>query len=382
MTVTFTKDTYVDDAPGTPGTGFSAARMNNLSTTLDTVCDSIHRAATFTVAANDSTAAEKASADYVCDGTDDQTEINSAINAAAALTAAGGTVQLLGGNYRISAGIRPKSNIILQGVGPSTIIKVADAYAGAAFSFIYNEGAGAGGNTNIVVRDMALDGNKAGVTTTSLLGVYLQTATYCIVDNVIVHDFGNSGFYLHSTSSECIVHKFRAYECDLYGYYVDGTRHRLTDCIGHDNDYITLITAATSSYCKISGCNIRTSGDSAMSLQGSYHDFVDNVIDTNAVEGVAMDTNHSNFIGNMLVGNGTNTDNTYANLYLTGDYNNVQLNMCRRGGGANKSKYGIQVVAGATSNMVTNNDLIDGGTTGNLLDNGTSTVTTAGNRTT
>jgi hypothetical protein len=50
---------------------------------------------TIFVAANDSSAADKAMADYVCDGTDDQSEINDAI----ADVAAGGKVQLASGSY-------------------------------------------------------------------------------------------------------------------------------------------------------------------------------------------------------------------------------------------------------------------------------------------
>lgn len=382
MTVTFTKDVYVDDAVGTPGTGFSATRMNNLNDTLEKVCQSINRDTTYVVAPNDCSTIEEQAADYVCDATDDHVQINAAIDAAAALTAAGGKIVMLGGAFRIGGAIRPKSNIILQGVGPATVIKVADGFSGTEFGYIYNATAGGAGDTGIVIRDLMLDGNKAAITTTGLAGVYLEDAARCLVDNVIVHDFGNTGIYLHADSADNLVHRCRAYACDLYGYYVAGTRERIVESVGHDNGYRTIYTPSTSSYNKILGCQVRASGDNAIHLLGTYHAAAGNLVEANTKNGIYMDADHGILNGNMLVGNGTAADDTYSNIYLAGDYNNVQNNTCRRGAAANKSKYGLYVHTGATSNLVTNNDLYDGGTTGNLQDSGTTTVTAAGNRTT
>src|SRR4051794_28111672 len=55
---------------------------------------------TWVVAATDSSAADKAAADYVCDGTADNSEIQSAINAAQSNN--GGTVLLAKGTYNIA----------------------------------------------------------------------------------------------------------------------------------------------------------------------------------------------------------------------------------------------------------------------------------------
>lgn len=59
--------------------------------------------------------------DYLCDGTDDQVEINAALNA---LPAHGGEVVILDGTYNITAPILiPKDNVSLQGNGAATVLK-------------------------------------------------------------------------------------------------------------------------------------------------------------------------------------------------------------------------------------------------------------------
>jgi hypothetical protein len=63
---------------------------------------SVLSTATKIVAANDSLTASRAEADYVCDGIDDQVEIQEAIDA---LQNTGGTIVLLGGNYNLSDSI-------------------------------------------------------------------------------------------------------------------------------------------------------------------------------------------------------------------------------------------------------------------------------------
>ncbi|MEN6514449.1 MAG: hypothetical protein ABFC82_10965, partial [Methanoculleus sp.] len=57
---------------------------------------------TLVVAASDSTSTAKAQADYVCDGSNDQAEIQNAINA---LPAGGGTVQLTEGTFNCAGSI-------------------------------------------------------------------------------------------------------------------------------------------------------------------------------------------------------------------------------------------------------------------------------------
>src|SRR3972149_5009196 len=85
---------------------------------------------TIFVAASDASAASIAAAlpEYRCDGVADDVQIQAAI---AALPAGGGKVVLSEGTFTIAT--RPNvtvANTVIQGQGPSTIVKLADASAG------------------------------------------------------------------------------------------------------------------------------------------------------------------------------------------------------------------------------------------------------------
>lgn len=82
--------------------------------------------ATLVVAASNSTATGAASADYVCDGVADQTEINAAI---AALTV-GGRIILLEGTYNLTATITLASNLTIEGQGASTVLSTPGGHVG------------------------------------------------------------------------------------------------------------------------------------------------------------------------------------------------------------------------------------------------------------
>lgn len=74
-------------------------RLSGVVSPIQTQLNSKVSPATLVVAANDTTARGKASADYVCDGTDDQVQIQAAIDA---LPANGGDVLLLEGTYNVN----------------------------------------------------------------------------------------------------------------------------------------------------------------------------------------------------------------------------------------------------------------------------------------
>lgn len=93
-----------------------------------------------------------ADCDYLCDGTDDQVEINAAIQA---LPSTGGEVVILDGTYNITAYILlNKANSVLSGSGAATILK-------RAFSSGNWEGIVEVRAKNCTVRNIGFDGQKA-----------------------------------------------------------------------------------------------------------------------------------------------------------------------------------------------------------------------------
>lgn len=96
-------------------------------------------------------------ADYVCDGVDDQVEINDAIVAANA--AGGGIVRVLTGTYSTTGEITLLDNVHLRGSGMgASIIRAASGATGAEGLII------ARGKTNTSVRGFTVDGATNDVT--------------------------------------------------------------------------------------------------------------------------------------------------------------------------------------------------------------------------
>src|SRR5690606_12953984 len=87
---------------------------------IDTA-DGGQKSHTMIVAASNSPASIKDTADYVADGTADQVEINAALTAAA-----GGSVYLAEGTYVANATILVPNNTTLAGAGKGTVIELAD----------------------------------------------------------------------------------------------------------------------------------------------------------------------------------------------------------------------------------------------------------------
>ena len=86
------------------------------------------RSVTLTVAASNSSADSQAEADYLCTGTNDQTQIQAALNA---LPTNGGRVVLLERTYNISATIRiEKGSTALEGQGTGQRARVTQAGIG------------------------------------------------------------------------------------------------------------------------------------------------------------------------------------------------------------------------------------------------------------
>lgn len=132
------------------------------------------RTATVVVAASDASSRSRSGADYVCDGVDDQEEIQQAIDA---VRGTGGRVVLSEGTFRVNAipgptlgpvttaaAIRLPSNVTLEGQGLGTVVRLEDNQDTAirSVSVIVNDNFFVGGNTNIAVRNLTVDGNKAG----------------------------------------------------------------------------------------------------------------------------------------------------------------------------------------------------------------------------
>lgn len=417
-------------------TGVSPTRMNNIETGVDNAHIELQHPVTYVVAANNSTLDEKSAADYLCDGTNDEVEINNAINAAAALSATGGRIVLLGGTYIIGSTIRPKSNIILEGVGTATVIQPSVSMT-TSTGLIRNYQTAAGADDiNIVIRDLTLDGNRASIANTHY-GVYLRYASKCTVENIKLINLNNTGIFITPATAATDTqynHILNCYfandtgaliNCSAYysvidNNYMDATGNvqpgiqagfytlvRNNTIVNGTNNGITLGSNTICSGNVVRDCSLR-----GIHISGSINvvsnNQVYNITDTSLGKGIHVNFSNNNTISNNIVvgskthgiyiGNGINnivtgnivrdngsaTNNTYSQIIIISSSNRniVRNNLVRKAAAGNLSKYGLEISAGCSNNIVVHNDLYDSGATGAILDSGTSSVITlSGNQT-
>ncbi len=182
------------------------------------------------VAAADATDKHKNQADYICDGTADDVEINAALSQVGA--AGGGTVFLTAGSFTLTDTIKIPSDVILAGEGTAT--KLAFDTSVGDKTMITNEcdytfaQRHPTGNKNITVRDMYIDGDKdnrgsgadsiwtVGFNTVENLtienltiengwtvGIRTEFCTYVTIENNRIHNSGDDGIGINEETFNC-----------------------------------------------------------------------------------------------------------------------------------------------------------------------------------
>lgn len=160
-------------------------------------------------------------ADYYCDGTADQTEINSAITAVNG--AGGGEVVIRPGTYTFNGQGIPKSNVTVSGEGVSTIIKRANSVD----TILWRVNA----VNNFTVRNMQIDGNKAnhpvGATQQD---IRIQDSTNLLFEKIYQHDATTHGIItaVGSAANDGIIIRDCRFEnngtsADGSGVYINGS---------------------------------------------------------------------------------------------------------------------------------------------------------------
>jgi len=131
------------------------------------------------VAASNSSEHVKKIADYVCDGVDDQVEIQAAIDS----FSGPGRILLAEGLFSFSSGITIPSSFMLLGMGWNTVLKIAEG--ASSFTLISNDDP-TGGNSSIAVRDLKIDGSYDLNAGTGYDYIKLDNCSYVKVNNIYV----------------------------------------------------------------------------------------------------------------------------------------------------------------------------------------------------
>ncbi len=162
------------------------------------------RSATLVVVASNSKTISKKSADYLCDGTADDVQIQAAITA---LSSTGGKIVLSEGTFNIATTpLISSNNLIIEGQGKGTILK---SVASSSVNCI-----GLSQANRIVIRNLQIDGNKSNqsgsISYTVNAGIHISRCDDVLVENCYVHDTYMQGIYMED-STNLIINKNRVY---------------------------------------------------------------------------------------------------------------------------------------------------------------------------
>ncbi len=290
-------------------------------------------------------------ADYFCDGTADQTEINAAIDAIS--SAVGGVVRLTEGPFTLSATIVLKSYVTLAAAGPQ-----ATTLAPSANDFAMITATGTDTTRDLVgagVRDLGFDGDYANYT--YVRAIYADDTAGLRIENIQANDCSSN-----SADPQGIIHVIESAGCIIRGVSFDGGGYYGMPIRMHtvaaslisgititgtwDNGLIGLYPAITTGLtvsdvsiadavvgalfsgiligvgtgCTVTGCEIKnvlamTKTVSTLAMYCIHVAADDSVVDANTVSDV------SNFHSSVPVG-----------IYNSGDRNHIQNNTCRNVG--------------------------------------------------
>ncbi len=303
--------------------------------------------------------------DYLCDGTDDQVEINDAITA---LPADGGEIIILDGTYNITAKINlNKNNVTISGNGNSTILKR-----------MYNSGSTEGVITltsanYCKIKDLQIDGNKATYTSSKNYGIQLASnSNNNTVAGNTCNNNSNNGIYLVSSSTNTITGN----TCNDNNYGIrltSSSNNTITGNTCNNNATIGISLNSSSNNNTITGntCN-NNNAYGIYLVSSSTNTITGNTCNNNATIGIYLVSSSTNTItgnicsnntygislnsssNNTVTGNTCN-DNNDSGIHLTSSSNNtVTGNTCN-----NNNAYGIYLVSSST-NTITGNTCIRG----------------------
>ena len=343
----------------------------------------VTRSATFVIAASDSSTLSKQQADYVCDGVDDQVEIQAAIDA---LPAVGGTIIMREGVYSISAYVTISSNVTLLGYGNAKII---DAVYIGELLYVLDA-------TNVTVDGIHINVTKTSGGTTNGFGIYINNSNNVTIKNSNIEGTSNT------TPTWGVAGKNSNY-ITFDSNYVSGIQYEALSFWWNVNHSIMsnnimvengfgMVIERESSYNTLIGNTITnsnlTTGD--ILVRNAHHNSVTgNTIKNNFSltykQGVAVENfSHDNVIsGNTLVGlydsiaiKSGSQGNTISNNNIIGKINNgiylLTQNNQVIGNTISYANSGIYV-SGGTSNNISNNKIV-----GNIGANGNAAIHLSG----
>ena len=383
--------------------------------------DKIREAATIIVAASDSLHPERA--DYVCPAADALDYITTTV--LPTLPAGGGAIMLLEGTYNVSTNTTPllinaQNNVTIRGQGKGThlqlsngiqsnIIQVQDS-TGILIADLYCDGtttaadAGAVTNQNSIyfsnvdeskIRGLWCENNKrhgillfngsnlnevTGCSSHSNTqqGIYLGTSSNNTVTGNTCNGNTKQGINLDTSPNNTVTGNICQGNTERGIYLGTSSNNTVTGniCQGNTERGIYL---GTSSNNTVTGNICQGSTWDGIFLEDAQNNMIiSNTCQSNGRRGIRLDVSSNNTItGNMCIDNDSGDTNTYDGIYIDveSNYNLIEGNKCYITTPGARQRYGIRInSADCNGNLVIDNDLLQGGRTGNFSDAGTGTI--------
>ncbi len=196
------------------------------------------------------TVSRSAGADYVCDGTADDVQIQAALTAIN--TAGGGIVDVKRGTYQITANLLVYSNTILKGDGDGTLFE-----PNGNFHCIYINDV-----SNVIIRDLKIDGSDV-TTYTTANGIRIEDATNVRILDAKVVNSKSFAIGVTATGVSTTTKQIWIERCTLTG-------EGLSDVIGGGGE---VLTTSLIREIIVENCNIEQNVNST----GTYYNAIDMV---------------------------------------------------------------------------------------------------------
>jgi parallel beta-helix repeat protein len=279
--------------------------------------------------------------DYLCDGTNDQTEINAAITA---LPATGGEIVILDGTYNIAAKINvTKDNVSIRGNGNATILK-------RMFNSSVVEGViTLTGRSGCKIANLQVDGNKTSYTNYRNSGIYLDSSSNNTVTCNTCNNNNNYGIYLGSSSNNNTVTGNTCNNNSSYDINLSSSSNNTVTGNTCNNSNYGIRLSSSSNNNTVTGNTCNNNNNYGIDLSSSSN----NTVTSNTCSDNSRGINLSSSSNNTVTSN-TCSDNSYG-IYLASSSNNtITGNTCN-----NNSNNGIRL-SSSSNNTVTGNTCIRG----------------------
>ena len=306
----------------------------------------------FVIAAADASRQAKESADVVCDGVNDDVQINLMISRlpttgnvtvtgsdSTTRSNEGGCIQFTEGSFQISApiDISGRSNITLRGLGPSTVIK-NNAVLGEHAIQAINVAVSQQVEDRVFIADMIVIGN-----TDSGDGIHIEGVEYMHLTNLFVQENGDNGlnFAGDSGAGSPGVESPHVQQCQFLFNGIDGIRisdaHEffVVNCTSEENLRHGIYSLDGVGQLRIIGCNIEdhSSGDGvhidngAVGITGCILEDSINVDSITSVDGLSMTGSSARDVVISSQGS-TGAECSLSNVVihsLSGDFNRLRI---------------------------------------------------------